>query len=107
VAVSAGTIGTLVFGLWLAISLDAYHPWDGWVIAAIVLWALTGATGNRTGTEYNAARDRALELSEAGSIGPSADLLQMNRTRRGIVFHALTSLFVLLLLIDMIWKPGA
>jgi hypothetical protein len=38
---------TLGFGIWLAISLDAYHPWDGWIIAAIVLWAVAGGTGAR------------------------------------------------------------
>jgi hypothetical protein len=40
VAVAVGSIGTIVFGLWLAISLEAYQPWDGWVIAALVLWAV-------------------------------------------------------------------
>ena len=40
VMIAAGSIGTIVFGIWLAISLDAFQVWDGWVIAAIVLWAM-------------------------------------------------------------------
>ncbi len=36
--VIAGTLGTIVFGVWLAISIDGYELWDGWIIAAIVLW---------------------------------------------------------------------
>ena len=36
--VAAGSLATLVFGIWLAVSLDAYEVWDGWIITAIVLW---------------------------------------------------------------------
>jgi hypothetical protein len=107
VAVAIGSVGTIVFGLWLAISLDAYHPWDGWVIAAIVLWAVAGGTGGRSGKEYNRAGERAGELLADGNTGPNAELLALNRTRTGLLMHSVTSLAVLLLLIDMIWKPGA
>ena len=37
-----GGLGTLVFGIWLAIYLDGYDLLDGWILAALVLWA--GAT---------------------------------------------------------------
>jgi hypothetical protein len=106
-AVTVGGIGTIVFGLWLAISLEAYQPWDGWVIAALVLWAIAGAVGGRTGKEYNLAVERATELHAAGNTGPDTELLALNRTQRGLVLHSVTTLALLLLLIDMIWKPGA
>ena len=105
VAIGAG--GTIVFGLWLAFSVGGYDIWDPWIIAALVLWALAGATGGRTGVEYNAGMKKARELEAAGQTGPSAELLAVNRTQRGLVLHSLASLFLLLLLIDMIWKPGA
>ena len=35
-----GLVGVISFGIWLAILRAAFHPWDGWVIAAIVLWAI-------------------------------------------------------------------
>src|SRR6476620_7102651 len=38
-ATAAGIVGTIGFGIWLAILHDEFHPWDGWVIAAILLWA--------------------------------------------------------------------
>ena len=33
VVIAVGSLGTIVFGVWLAISLDAYQVWDGWVLA--------------------------------------------------------------------------
>src|SRR5918999_419881 len=37
-AAGIGTIGTLVFGIWLALYVDGYELWDGWILAALVLW---------------------------------------------------------------------
>jgi uncharacterized membrane protein len=85
VAIQIGIAGTLVFGIWLSISLDGYEPWDGWVIAAIVLWLIAAGTGGRAGT---VSRER-------GGV------------QQALVLHAVSSLAVLLILIDMIWKPGA
>ena len=106
-AVGIGAGGTIVLGIWLAFSYGGYDIWDGWIIAAIVLWALAAAVGQRTGALYNAGMTKAEELQAAGHIGPSAELLAMNRTARGLQLHALASVLVLLILIDMIWKPGA
>ncbi len=55
VMIAAGSIGTIVFGIWLAISLDAFQVWDGWVIAAIVLWAIAAEVGRRAGEGYGEA----------------------------------------------------
>jgi len=106
-AVIVGTLGSVVFGVWLAISLDAYHVWDGWVIAAIVLWAIGSETGRRAGPEYGRAFTRASELAAAGEKGPSAELTALCRSRTGMVLHVISSVAVLLILLDMIWKPGA
>ncbi len=51
--------------------------------------------------------DKALELEAAGQTGPNAELLALNRTQNGVVLHAIASAALLLLLIDMIWKPFA
>ena len=37
-AIVVGLVGAIGFGIWLAILRDAFQVWDGWVIAAIVLW---------------------------------------------------------------------
>lgn len=105
--VIAGSLGSVVFGVWLAITLDAYHPWDGWVVAAIVLWAIASETGRRTDPEYGRAFARATELAATGESGPSAELAALCRPRTGMLLHIVSSAAVLLILLDMIWKPGA
>jgi hypothetical protein len=71
------------------------------------LWFVASAVGRRTGAEFVRAPMKALELQEAGQTGPNAELLALNRTSRGVLLHTLTSLLALLIIIDMIWKPGA
>jgi uncharacterized membrane protein len=106
-SVGIGAGGTIIFGIWLAFSVGGYDIWDPWIIAALVLWVLAAATGQRTGAEYMAGMTKAQELEAAGQTGPSTELLAINRTQRGVQMHTLSSLIVLLILIDMIWKPGA
>jgi hypothetical protein len=107
VMVIAGMTTTLVFGIWLAISLDAYHPWDGWIIAALVLWAVAGATGARGGEAYQRAEKRARELAAAGDDAPSAELAALMRDRTSLTLIGISTVATLLILLDMIWKPGA
>jgi uncharacterized membrane protein len=107
VLMAAGAGGTLVFGIWLAIQVDGYALWDGWIIAALVLWAAAGAVGDRTSRHYAGARKRADELLAAGRSESSAELREILRSRRGVGLHVVSTLLILLLLIDMIWKPGA
>jgi H+/gluconate symporter-like permease len=106
-AVAVGAGGTLIFGIWLALSYGDYDIWDPWIIAALVLWAVAGALGQRTGAVYMAGATKARELADAGQSGPSAELLALNRSSQGVIFHAASSVVVLLILIVMIWKPGA
>ncbi|HEU0246450.1 MAG TPA: hypothetical protein VFR38_05125 [Gaiellaceae bacterium] len=106
-ATGVGMGGTIVFGIWLAFSVGGYDIWDGWIIAALILWLLTAETGRRTGAAYMQGMNKAQELEAAGQSGPSAELLALNRTQPGLLMHTLSSLLVLLILIDMIWKPGA
>ena len=104
---NAGGIGVLLFGIWLALEVDGYELWDGWIIAAIVLWLVAAALGRQTGEAYMQGMTKAQELEKAGQSGPSPELLALNRTSRGLLFQVLSSVVVLLILIDMIWKPGA
>jgi uncharacterized membrane protein len=106
-SVGIGAGGTIVFGIWLAFSVGGHDIWDGWIIAALVLWFLAAETGRRTGAAYMRGMNKAEELEAAGQSGPNANLLALNRTRSGLLLHSLGSVLVLLILIDMIWKPGA
>jgi hypothetical protein len=85
--VGVGMIGTIAFGIWLAIDAERYHPWDGWIVASLVLWAVGGWAGGKAGREFE--RDPV-----AGR--PS-----------GIRYQAFASLAALVILVLMIWKPGA
>jgi len=79
-----GGIGVLVLGIALALEGDGYELWDGWIIAAIVLWLVASGVGGRL----------SRELRE-GTPGPARLLL------------AIMALATFALLIDMIYKPGA
>lgn len=107
VAVGLGAVGTIVVGIYLAFAVDSYAIWDGWIIAALVLWAVAGALGQRTGVAYMQGMNKAKELDAAGKAGPDQQLLALNRTQTGVILHTLSSLAVLLILVDMIFKPGA
>jgi len=107
VAVGIGAVGTIVIGIYLAFAVNGYAIWDAWIIAALVLWAVAGALGQRTGVAYTQGMDRAKELAAAGKNDPDQGLLALNRTQTGLTMQSLASLAVLLLLLDMIFKPGA
>ena len=74
---------------------------------AIVLWAVAGGLGGRTGKAYMDGMTKAQDLQKAGQTGPNAELRALNQTQNGVLLHSLASLALLLILIDMIWKPGA
>jgi hypothetical protein len=100
--IGIGFAGTIIFGIWLAFAKDSYAIWDGWIIAAIVLWVIGGATGGRAGAEYQKVLDRARELKSSGqAVGPGEF-----RSSSGELMLAISSLAILLTLLDMIWKPG-
>jgi uncharacterized membrane protein len=105
--VGIGAGGTIILGIWLAFSVGGYDIWDGWIIAALILWLISAELGRRTGAAYMQAPRKAMELEQAGQTGANAELLALNRTSTGLLLHSLTSIAALLILIDMIWKPGA
>jgi thiosulfate reductase cytochrome b subunit len=83
---NAGGVGVLVLGIGLAVEVDAYEVWDAWILAAIVLWFVASAAGGQL------SRD----VREAGALDGSA------RAR-----FAVMALATAVLLVDMIFKPGA
>jgi hypothetical protein len=91
-----GGLGTLILGVWLALYLDQYEIWDGWIIGAIVLWLV--ATGLGDGVRR--------QLAAAAPAGPAAGAVTTVEGRVELM-HWLRTLAVLGLLVLMIWKPGA
>jgi uncharacterized membrane protein len=85
--VGVGMVGTIVFGIWLAIDVAGYELWDGWILASLILWVIAAWSGGRAGKEF-----------QEDPVG---------RRRSGIRFQSFNSLIVLVILVLMIWKPGA
>src|SRR4051794_11680997 len=52
-----GGLATLVFGVWLALYLDAYKITDGWIIAAIVLWIAATGSGVKVSQAFQPRGD--------------------------------------------------
>jgi hypothetical protein len=106
-AIGVGLVGAIGFGIWLAILRDAFHPWDGWVIAAIILWCIATAAIARAFAEYRKPAEKARELIASGRTGPSNELAALNRSSTGLLLRALASVAIVLIVIDMVYKPGA
>jgi hypothetical protein len=92
VAWAVGGLGTIVFGIGLAINDRSYDITDGWIIAAIVLWAIATELGRRAQAALPPAADGAAGGTPAGQAA---------------LWHWLRSAVVLALLVVMIYKPGA
>jgi hypothetical protein len=86
-----GGLGTLVLGIWLALNLDEYDFFDGWILGAIVLWFLATGLGQMV-----QRRMATGETSAATGETSAVDTL-----------HWLRTLVVIGLLVLMVWKPGA
>ena len=102
-----GLVGVIGFGIWLTILRDAFQVWDGWVIAAIALWLVATIALLRSFVEYTKPVERAKALAASGQSGSDPELTALNRTATGLLLRALASVAIVLIVIDMIWKPGA
>ena len=100
ILISAGIGLVLVLGIIIALDSGRYEIWDAWVIAAIVLLAILGGVGQRTGKYYTDVQ----KLVEAGN---ETEVFARLRASTGAVLHLATVGAFLLILLDMIFKPGA
>lgn len=85
--VGAGMMASLVFGIWLALDADIYDLLDGWIIAALVLWAIAGWAGSESGKAF-----------QADPVAGRAKAVRL---------HTIATVAILVILVLMIWKPGA
>jgi hypothetical protein len=101
--IGAGMLVALVAGIVLALDADDFELWDPWVIAGIVLWAILGGIGQRSGAYYSEVQ----KVAEGGAADAEADVISRLQAPKGMQLHVLTVVVFLLLLLDMIFKPGA
>jgi uncharacterized membrane protein len=87
ILVGVGMVGALVFGIWLAIDVDGYQLWDGWILASLAIWAISGWAGGQSG--------RAFASDAVGG------------RQAGIRYQAINSVGLFVILLLMMWKPGA
>jgi hypothetical protein len=85
IVVGIGMMGAIIFGIWLAIDVDGYELWDPWILASIVIWAISGSAGGQAGKAF-----------ASGLSGRQA----------GIRYQAINSVGLFVILLLMIWKPG-
>ena len=85
--VGVGMMGALVFGIWLAIHVDSYELWDGWILGSLIVWMIAGSAGGAAGRAY--AED---------PVGKRSSAMRL---------HVVSSVGVVVILALMIWKPGA
>jgi hypothetical protein len=86
-----GGLGTLALGIWLALNRPEYEIWDGWIIAAIVLWLAATGTGQPVSAAFQ----------------PRGDDSAIAVDQRVVLMHWLRVILVVALLVVMVWKPGA
>jgi hypothetical protein len=87
ILVGVGMLGAIIFGIWLAIDVDGYELWDPWILASIVIWAISGWAGGQAGKAF------------AGD--------PVGGRQAGIRYQAINSVGLFIILLLMIWKPGA
>jgi hypothetical protein len=79
-----GGLGTLIFGIWLALNLDEYDFFDGCILLALALWFVATGLGQSVQRRIGSEDARAVTA-----------------------MHWIRTIVVLALLVTMIWKPGA
>jgi hypothetical protein len=79
-----GGLGTLIFGIWLALNLDQYDFFDFWILFALLLWFVATGLGQTV--------QRRISGDDASAVA---------------ALHWLRTIVVIALLVTMVWKPGA
>jgi hypothetical protein len=102
ILVMGGSGLVLILGIILALDGDGLHIYDGWIIAAIILFAALGYVGSKTGAYYTDVEKAA----NSGAPDAEADVLARLRAPTGANLHLATVAIFLLIALDMIVKPG-
>ena len=105
IAISAGLLLTIAFGLWL-VHDAGYGFGDAWIVSSLVLWALSGFLGSRGGRMQQETRILAERLA-AEDDAPSRELRARLHDRVALALSWSSGLAALAILALMIWKPGA
>ena len=103
--ITTGMLVTLGIGLWLVHDAD-YGYGETWVVLALILWVLANALGSIGGSREKETRRLAERLAAEGDA-PSDELRTRLRDPVSLALSWGSGLVVIVILILMIWKPGA
>ena len=90
-----GVGATLLLGLWLVFTSDAYSLLDGWVIAALLLWLAIGGLGDAAISRLKRAAGGAVDTSSAPHV------------RRILWLEVGAATATIAEFAVMLWRPGA
>ena len=79
-----GGLGTLIFGIWLALNLEQYDFFDFWILFALLLWFVATGLGQTV--------QRRIGGEDTSAVN---------------AMHWIRTIVVIALLVTMVWKPGA
>lgn len=102
-----GATGTLVFGIWLAVDVEGYELWDGWILGAFLFWLVAEEAIRREDLTLKRARQLARAPALPRAADPTAEVRAVLRSRETLALHIVGSAALLALLALMIFKPGA
>jgi uncharacterized membrane protein len=105
VAIGAGMVLTLGFGLWLV--HQAGYGWgETWIVLSLVLWVLANALGGMGGGREKQTRKLAERLAAEGDT-PSQELSARLHDPVRLALSWSSGIVIVAILALMIWKPGA
>ena len=105
IAIGIGSFTTLLLGLWMVHHFDFSYG-DFWVWASVILWAVAMALGGRGGRTQEGARVLAQRLASEGEA-PSSELRALLHDPRANAMSYGSGVLIVVILVLMIWKPGA
>lgn len=104
VVLGIGALTSLGLGIWLVAHLPYYEIGDGWIVAALALWVVSGILGQLGGMRAEKARHLAERLAREGNQ-PSAALKRAVADPVALALNYASFVTVLAILGLMIWKP--
>jgi uncharacterized membrane protein len=105
IGIAAGSVLTLVLGLWL-VHEAGFSYGQTWIVLTLVLFVVASAAGRIGGAREQATRHLAERLA-ADSDAPSDELRARLRDPVALALSYGSGVLVVVILALMIWKPGS
>jgi uncharacterized membrane protein len=103
--VAPGALLVLAFGLWL-VDLGDWGYGSGWVVTALVLFALMAVAGAAGGRRPKRARKLAVRLRDTHE-GSTPELRALLDDRAALAANYLAALLLVAIIVVMVFKPGS